>query len=134
MIKKLAAKTMGLYTREDVELIVLGKCRELKRIEKEKHRKTLKKLAERMERLLATHTLTNYHFFGVFPLLTKQDNFFWVVAKIPRAVPSTFYNPCFKSGEIAAIDPTCLSVTKERVGVLFFDVKGSDVYIVDIQI
>lgn len=134
MIKRLAAKAMGLYTREDVELIVLQRYRELERVKKDESQKTFKRLAEKIEYLLTARNLANYHFWGVFPLLTKHADFLWAIAKIPRTTPSAFCSLYIKGGEIAAINPAYLSALKERIAVLFFDVKGSDVHIVDMQV
>lgn len=134
MIEKFLAKLTGLYTREDVELAILERCRKLKQVEEKERWKTLEKLTKSIKRLLAAHILTKHRFLGIFPLLTKRGDFLWVVAKIPQATSSISCNPYFEGGEIIVIDPAWLSIAKGRIGFLFFDVKGSDVYIIDIYV
>jgi len=134
LFRKLVAKFLGLYTEEDIELIVLEKCQKLKKIEEEKYRKTFLIPVSKIETLFSFYASTNNRFLGFFPLFTKDNTLLWTVVKVPPAQVSTFYYPYYDGAVIEVIDPlfSSISVIHNRIAYLYFDMKGPDIHITDI--
>lgn len=117
-----------------MELLVLERCRKLREIEEEKRREISRLLAQKTEALLSTHTLENYSFFGVFPLITRDNTLLWAIAKVPLIEKSSVHQPYCRNAEVKVIDPITFvpSAIRDQIAFLYFDIKGLDVYAVDI--
>ena len=125
---------MGLYTRADVELSTLEKCEKLRELKEKEQREMFGLLAQKTEALLSTSTLKDHSFFGVFPMITKNNMLLLVIARVPSIEKSTVYQPFYRNATIEVIDPETfvpLAIHK-RIAFLYFEIKGQNVHAVDI--